>query len=654
MDIFNATNTTEWIDGNQTSYFLIGEDGITHGEVVVTPPSTGSPGNYTARLRLYDVNGTLVDEDWTEGFFLNLLDVPIANFVYTPENPTDIETITFDAEHHSYPSAPENGSNTSKIVNYTWDFGDGSHEYGGIVTHRYADDGYYNVTLTIIDSNGKNASITKQIYVRNVPPEVNFTIEPSQIVTVGENVYFNSTIYEPDGYIVSYRWDFGDGNFSFTRNATHIYRRSGNYTVKFTVKDDDHAIGTKEKTIWVFDGFVDDDYPKDDPANRRWKSIQNAINDLGNNSMIYVYNGTYNESLIINKTIKLYGEDNRGVIISSDNVVIDVLSNGSLEIHNFTIRDGLTGTRIVNAKLGSVISNCIFYNKNGITIYNTSCNEIENCYMYNGDTGIKITDSEDNLIENCIINGMNDGIYVERSSYNAIRKCSMKHNSNSIYLYNSDKNVIDQCYIEVKNQFSIILPPSNSGIKIVQSNDNTIAVCNISNATSYGVYLASSSRNHINLCNFYENGYGVYLVASSENKISSCNFINNTGPGVTIDSASTNNSIFYNNFILNGVTREDIIQAYDAGRDNRWYKATYRTILTNSSFGEGNFWFDYTGNDANDDGVGDTPYNISGPSRSQDLYPLVDGCKWDEWFGINWGSRDEPWVEAPAPEFYLN
>ena len=170
VDIFNASNITECVaSGYTTRYFLIGENGTTHGYIDIILPSLQSPGNYTAKLKLYDVNGTLVDEDWTESFFLNLLDVPIADFKYAPSKPTDIENITFDAEHHSYPSAPENGSNTSKIVNYTWDFGDGSYGYGGIVTHRYADDGYYNVTLTIIDSNGKNASITKQIYVRNVP-----------------------------------------------------------------------------------------------------------------------------------------------------------------------------------------------------------------------------------------------------------------------------------------------------------------------------------------------------------------------------------------------------------------------------------------------------------------------------------------------------
>ena len=653
VDLFYANNSNNWSDSlthTYTRYFLIGENGTAHGSVVLSLPSTESPGQYKAKLKLYDVNGTLVDEDETDKFYLNLLDIPIADFTYSPSNPTDVDDITFNAKDHSYPSAGEN----PRIVNYTWNFGDGSYEYGGIVTHRYADDGYYNVTLTIIDTNGKNASITKQIYVRNVPPSVDFTISPCKIVAVGEPVIFNSTIYEPDGYIINYTWDFGDGSYSYTRNATHVYTESGFYKVKFTAMDDDNDTGTKAKWIWVFDGIVDDDYPRDDPANRRWKSIQNAIDHLENNSMIYVYNGTYNESLLINKTIKLYGENNKGVIISNDSVVIDVLSDGSIEIHNFTIRNGITGIRAVNGRGGNIIEDCNLYSNDvGILFDSTSFNNIIRCNITSTSQDIKFANSDYNYIRNCSIRGANSGIYLDGSSWNNIYYCSFRFNDNAVYLYNSDNNIISSCYMEMKRTISLWPPTPIIGIQMVGSDYNLISLCNIFNATDYAIQMSSSTNNHIICCNIWENNAGIYLVGSSHNVVEESHFYNNTMSAITIDRSSRNNSVYCNDFIMNGWgIRGEALQAYDDGESNIWYKAMVDTLFVTTD-GEGNYWYDYDGNDTNNDGVGDTPYNISGSAGSQDIYPLIHPCGWKEnlerYYDVNWGDRKDPWVRSPVP-----
>lgn len=62
-----------------------------------------------------------------------------------------------------------------------------------------------------------------------------------------------SDSYDPDGEIVSYHWDFGDGQTSDIVNPTHVYDTPGNYIVTLTVTDDEGAIGTDTGYLIVLD-----------------------------------------------------------------------------------------------------------------------------------------------------------------------------------------------------------------------------------------------------------------------------------------------------------------------------------------------------------------------------------------------------------------
>ena len=54
-------------------------------------------------------------------------------------------------------------------------------------------------------------------------------------------VQFHSNATDSDGRIVSYLWNFGDGNTSTEANPKHVYVVEGNYTVNLTVTDDKGA-----------------------------------------------------------------------------------------------------------------------------------------------------------------------------------------------------------------------------------------------------------------------------------------------------------------------------------------------------------------------------------------------------------------------------
>ena len=79
----------------------------------------------------------------------------------------------------------------------------------------------------------------------HVPPVAFFTYSP-----LGEVVTFDASgSSDTDGTIVSYFWDFGDGNTGSGMTVTHTYTTQGNYTATLTVTDNDGATDTTTQTL---------------------------------------------------------------------------------------------------------------------------------------------------------------------------------------------------------------------------------------------------------------------------------------------------------------------------------------------------------------------------------------------------------------------
>ena len=140
------------------------------------------------------------------------------------------------------------------IASYAWDFGDGGVASGPSPTHSYSVDGTFTVTLTVTDNDGLTGTDSTSATINpaggNTPPVAQ--ANGPYTGTEGSAVQFSSNgSADPDGSIVTYAWDFGDGGTSATANPSHAYVASGTYTVTLTVTDDagDSASDTTTATI---------------------------------------------------------------------------------------------------------------------------------------------------------------------------------------------------------------------------------------------------------------------------------------------------------------------------------------------------------------------------------------------------------------------
>ncbi|MGN7198314.1 collagenase, partial [Bacillus mycoides] len=117
-----------------------------------------------------------------------------------------------------------------KIVSYLWDFGDGETSTEANPTHAYEKEGTYTATLTMKDDKGKESKEQMTVNVDRAR-ETYYGEENSAIQ------FKSDSSKAEDRKIVSYLWDFGDGNTSTEANPTHAYEKEGTYTATLTMKD---------------------------------------------------------------------------------------------------------------------------------------------------------------------------------------------------------------------------------------------------------------------------------------------------------------------------------------------------------------------------------------------------------------------------------
>lgn len=143
---------------------------------------------------------------------------------------------------------------------------------------------------------------------------------------------------------------------------------------------------------------------------------------------------------------------------------------------------------------------------------------------------------------------------------------------------------------------------------IVDSSGNTIAGNKI-NRTQYaaGIVVSASSENTVSENDFWYNEEGIRVQSSSTLNTVFGNNLTYNDYGIVLYNHADNNTFYHNNFANNSA------QVFFQSSDNLYSKWNSTT--------EGNYWSDYTGVDANRDGIGDTPYQIN--TENIDYHPLM-------------------------------
>ncbi|MBU0496807.1 MAG: PKD domain-containing protein, partial [Candidatus Thermoplasmatota archaeon] len=146
------------------------------------------------------------------------------------------------------------------IINFTWNFDDGTYGYGETVTHAFSEAGSYQVKLTVTDNKDEKDAdtITTDILKANHPPTTPSIDGPT---TGHKNTpyEFSAVSFDPDNDTIQYLFDWGDGNTTQTDylpNGTATYQtytwaKYGEYLITITAFDNQTESGTTTYTILI-------------------------------------------------------------------------------------------------------------------------------------------------------------------------------------------------------------------------------------------------------------------------------------------------------------------------------------------------------------------------------------------------------------------
>ncbi len=296
-----------------------------------------------------------------------------------------------------------------------------------------------------------------------------------------------------------------------------------------------------------------------------YPTIQSAVNAARSYDTVFVRKGLYKEHIIIGKSLTLKGEDRNDTIIDGGgNGSVLHIAASHVMVSGFTVQKGEFGIVIrASEPIHHVMvrDSVITLNIDGIfSKYSGGRHLIEKCVVsHNGRHGINVHQFSGSIIRECEVFENRVGIRPAWSWHISVER-------NRIYKNQEQGIGIDSCYYSTIEE------------NLIHANED------VGIATSY-IAGRNTIKNNIIFKNYYCISVGMLWGGFGKHSI-------------------YHNDIWDNRIQIKATPNTAHSQYWDDGYPSG-----------------GNFWLDYTGVDANHDGIGDQPYDLV--DEAKDNYPLM-------------------------------